>query len=299
MNLLITGAWNNALEKIPELESLGHNISFIQFEKEKLACNYDWVEGVICNGLFLYHDIEKFKNLKFIQLTSAGLDRVPLDYIKSHNIKLFNAHGVYSIPMAEFAVSGILDFYKRKKDFFENQKKRIWQKQRDLLELSGKTVCVIGCGSVGGECAKRLKAFDCKVIGVDLLVKDFDYFDKVYGLVDVKSAVSVSDIVILTLPLTQETRNMFNHKLFSVFKDNTLLVNIARGGIVNTDALLKALSTKLMGAVLDVFEDEPLELSSPLWDMDNVIITPHNSFVSDKNNERLSEIIFDNLKNGF
>ena len=299
MNLLVTGAWGEGSKRIPDLEALGHNVSFMQFEKERLPCEYEWVEGIICNGIFLYHDIEKFTNLKYIQLTSAGFDRVPIDYITSNNIELHNARGVYSVPMAEFAVSGILNFYKKNRVFFENQNKHLWEKQRDLLELSGKTVCIIGCGSVGGECAKRLKAFDCKVIGVDLVVKDFDYFDKVYGLVDVKSAVSVSDIVILTLPLTQETRNMFNHKLFSVFKDNTLLVNIARGGIVNTDALLKALSTKLMGAVLDVFEDEPLELSSPLWDMDNVIITPHNSFVSNKNNERLSEIIFDNLKNGF
>ena len=296
MNLLITGAWNNALEKIPKLESLGHNISFIQFEKEKLACNYDWVEGVICNGLFLYHDIEKFKNLKFIQLTSAGFDRVPLDYIKSHNIKLFNAHGVYSIPMAEFAVSGILDFYKRKKDFFENQKKRIWQKQRDLLELSGKTVCVIGCGSVGSECAKRLKAFDCQIIGVDLMAIGFDCFDKIYGLDNIKATLAVSDVVILTLPLTETTRNMFDDELFSCFKDNAIFVNIARGGIVDTKALVRALSDKLSGAVLDVFDDEPLDKNSPLWDMENVIITPHNSFVSDKCGERLFRIILNNLK---
>ena len=296
MNLLITGAWNNALEKIPKLESLGHNISFIQFEKEKLACNYDWVEGVICNGLFLYHDIEKFKNLKFIQLTSAGFDRVPLDYIKSHNIKLFNAHGVYSIPMAEFAVSGILDFYKRKKYFFENQKKVIWQKQRDLLELSGKTVCVIGCGSVGSECAKRLKAFDCQIIGVDLMAIGFDCFDKIYGLDNIKATLAVSDVVILTLPLTETTRNMFDDELFSCFKDNAIFVNIARGGIVDTKALVRALSDKLSGAVLDVFDDEPLDKNSPLWDMENVIITPHNSFVSDKCGERLFRIILNNLK---
>ena len=299
MNLLITGAWNNATEKISELGNLGHNTCFMQFEKDKLPCDYEWVEGVICNGLFLYHDIEKFNNLKFIQLTSAGLDRVPLDYIKAHNIKIFNARGVYSVPMAEFAISGILDFYKKKKVFFDNQKEHIWQKRRDLLELSGRTVCILGCGSVGSECAKRLKAFDCKIIGVDIVVKDFDYFDKVYGFEGIKSALSVSDIVILTLPLTEETQNMFNDELFSAVKDNSLLVNIARGGIIDTKALIKALSGKLMGAVLDVFEDEPLEVSSRLWNMDNVIITPHNSFVSDKNNVRLAKIIFDNLNNGF
>ena len=297
MNLLVTGALNNASEKIGEIESLGHNIAFLEFEKDKLPCDYEWVEGVVCNGLFLHHDIKKFKNLKFIQLTSAGLDRVPLDYLKSHNIKLFNARGVYSVPMAEFAVSGILDFYKNKRIFFENQKKHLWEKQRDLTELSGKTVCILGCGSVGSECAKRLKAFDCEIIGVDLIAIGFDCFDKIYGLDNIKATLAVSDVVILTLPLTETTKRMFNDELFSAFKDNSLFVNVSRGGIVDNDALLRALQGKLSGAVLDVFDDEPLDENSPLWDMENVIITPHNSFVSDKNGERLLKLIIGNLNN--
>ena len=126
MNLLITGAWNNALEKIPKLESLGHNISFIQFEKEKLACNYDWVEGVICNGLFLYHDIEKFKNLKFIQLTSAGYDRVPMQEAENREITVKNSRGVYSVPMAEFVLTAVLDLYKEMEGFRLQQKNHIW-----------------------------------------------------------------------------------------------------------------------------------------------------------------------------
>ena len=85
----------------------------MQQEKERIPCDYTWIEGVICNGLFLYHDIELFQNLRFIQLTSAGYDRVPMNYIQQHGIDIYNARGVYSIPMAEFAVSGVLQIYKK------------------------------------------------------------------------------------------------------------------------------------------------------------------------------------------
>ena len=141
MNLLITGAWKDAKEYIRKIEADGHKVHFFQFEKDELPCSYEWVEGVICNGLFLTHDIRKFINLRYIQLTSAGFDRVPMDYVKEHNIVINNARGVYSIPMAEFALFGVLELYKKGRKFFENQKQHIWEKQRNLYELFGKKVC--------------------------------------------------------------------------------------------------------------------------------------------------------------
>lgn len=93
MNLLITGAWSDALQHIKEIENMGHSVFFLQYEKDKLPCDYQEVDGVICNGLFLYHRIEEFTNLKYIQLTSAGFDRVPIDYIQKHKIVINNARG--------------------------------------------------------------------------------------------------------------------------------------------------------------------------------------------------------------
>ena len=113
MNLLITGAWTGAKDYIEQIENEGHAVVFLQYEKDDLPCAYEWVEGVICNGLFLTHSIEKFVNLKYIQLTSAGFDRVPMEYVAEHNIEIHNARGVYSIPMAEFAVAGVLQLYKK------------------------------------------------------------------------------------------------------------------------------------------------------------------------------------------
>lgn len=296
MNLLITGAWQEAKKYIETIEKMGHQVQFLQFEKDELPCEYEWVEGIIGNGLFLSHPIEKFINLKYLQLTSAGFDRVPMDYVKEHKIVINNARGVYSAPMAEYAVAGILQLYKHSRFFMENQKAHMWEKKRDLKELSGLNVCILGCGSVGSECAKRFEAFECVVSGVDIVVREIEHFTKVYHLSDVKEALAQSDIVLITLPLTDETYHMFDEEMFVAMKPGAVLVNIARGALIDTDAFIEALKVKLGGAVLDVFEEEPLKEDSPLWEMENVIITPHNSFVGDGNNRRMSNVILKNLE---
>lgn len=295
MKLLITGAWKCTDEQLNNVKKLAHTVVFMQNEKDELPCLYEEVEGVICNGLFLYHDIKKFKNLKYIQLTSAGFDRVPMDYVESHGIKIYNARGVYSIPMAEFAISGVLQLYKQSKFFYENQKNCVWEKRRDLLELNGKSVCIIGAGNVGTECAKRFKAFGCKVVGVDLFPKEDENYEIVYPLESLDDVLSKSDVVVLTLPLTEKTKGLINKNRFDKMKDNAVLVNIARGLVVEEKALLDALENKLLGAVVDVFESEPLPNDNPLWKKENVIITPHNSFVGDGNNERLNKVVLGNL----
>ena len=296
MNLLITGAWQQANEYIRIIEKKGHQIKFLQFEKDELPCGYEWVEGIIGNGIFLTHPIEKFSSLKYIQLTSAGFDRVPMDYVKGHGIIINNARGVYSAPMAEYAVAGVLSLYKEQRFFLQKQKEHVWEKRRDLNELDEKKVCILGCGSVGEECAKRFDAFGCIVFGIDTKVKVHKDFFCVYHIDDVKEVLPKSDIVIITLPLTDETYHMFNKELFDAMKPGAIIVNIARGALVDTGALIDALQTNLSGAVLDVFEEEPLG-NSPLWDMENVIITPHNSFVGSGNGKRMSDVIMRNLEN--
>lgn len=295
MNLLITGALKYSKSFFKDIEILGNTIIFQQIEKEELVCDYTWVEGVICNGLFLYHDITKFKNLKYIQLTSAGYDRVPMDYIKEKNITIYNAKGVYSVPMAEFALCGVLQLYKQSRFFYENQKKHIWMKNRELLELEGKNVCIVGCGSVGTECAKRFRAFGCKVIGIDILPYNNVNYDIIENISSLDMVLPDSDIVILTLPLTEQTHHLINAQKLRLLKKNAVLVNIARGAVLDTEALIEYMP-KLKGAVLDVFEEEPLYINSRLWNMENVIITPHNSFHGDKNLDRLYKLILLNME---
>ena len=291
MRLLVTGAWNAAEEQLNMLRQR-HELRVQQQEAAPLVCDPDWVEGVICNGLFLHHPIEQFVNLRYIQLTSAGFDRVPMAYVREKGIEIHNARGVYSAPMAEFAVCGVLQLYKQAAFFRENQTQRLWQKHRGLRELSGKTVCMVGCGSVGTACARRFAAFDCRVIGVDLTEQPRPHFETVFEIGQLEQALAQSDVVILTLPLTEETTDLLDETRLSRIKQGAVLVNLSRGALVKTDALVSALrSGRLSGAVLDVFEEEPLPQSSPLWDLENVLITPHNSFVGEGNGERLWDVI--------
>lgn len=297
MQLLLTGAFSYTDAQKEQLKALGAEITFVQEEREKLDLDVSEFEAVVCNGLFLKNDIRDFRNLRFVQATSAGLDRMPTDYIKEHGIRLCNARGVYSVPMAEFAVSGVSALYKHLPQFLKNQEKRLWQKDRAVRELSGDSVLIVGCGSVGTECAKRFQAFGMRVSAADICRPSADCYDAYYPMEQLPAALAAADVVVLTLPLTEETRGMFSADLLRNCKDGAILVNLARGAVVREADLIRALADgTLGGAVLDVFESEPLPQESPLWNMENVLITPHNSFVSPKNSERLFQCIYENLK---
>lgn len=295
MNLLLTGAFDCTEKELNMLRERGHEVVFMQQEKSPLPCDAAWVEGIIGNGIFLSHPIEQFTSLRYIQLTSAGFDRVPMDYVNAHGIEIHNARGVYSIPMAEFALCGVLQLYKQSGYFHEKQKVHKWEKHRGLLELFGKNVCIVGCGSVGTECAKRFKAFGCSVSGVDIKPYPNEIYDTMLPLDSLDESLMQADVTVLTLPLTDETKHLMNKTRFSYLKECAVIVNIARGAVLDTEAMIEALP-KIGGAVLDVFEEEPLDENSPLWDMENVIITPHNSFVGDGNKNRLAKLIMKGFK---
>ena len=297
MRLLLTGAFAFSEAQLQALRALGAELVFQKDERGAPETDFAAVDAVVCNGLFLYHDITEFKNLKFVQLTSAGLDRVPLDYIREKGIKLYNARGVYSVPMAEWALCGVLSLYKHLNAFSEKQKNHLWEKDREVRELQGDTALIVGCGSVGTECAVRFKAFGMRVIAADIVKPQSDAYDAYFPMQEIDKALKTADVIVLTLPLTEDTRGFFQRARFSHCKNGAILVNIARGAVVKEKDLTDALvSGNLGGAVLDVFADEPLSQESPLWEMENVVITPHNSFVSPKNNERLFSVMLQNIK---
>lgn len=285
MNLLITGAWHDAESSFPLLRKAGHTVCLLKQETDPLPCSPTWVEGVVCNGLFLHHPIESFPNLRFIQLTSAGFDRVPMEYVRDKAIEIKNAQGVYSVPMAEYALAGILAHYKSFVSFQHQQEKHLWQKNRGLLELYGKKAVIIGCGHTGTACAERLHAFGVSIIGVNRTVRTIPGFDRIVGLEDLDQQLVSADIVIVSIALTDETRSMVKA---SLLKPEAVLVNISRGPVVD-------LRDMVCGAVLDVFDPEPLDADSSLWDRDRTIITPHISFIGDGNASRLRDLILKNL----
>lgn len=161
--------------------------------------------------------------------------------------------------MAEYAIAGVLQLYKKSNVFSRFQAEHEWKKQRDIIELFGKTVCIVGCRSVGSECAKRFKAFGCSVLGLDVSVFDNVMFDKIYPIEQAKLVFGEGDIVVLTLPLTDKTEHFINRDMLSSMKPGAILVNISRGKVVSEPDLIEALKHhSLGGAVLDVFEEEPL-----------------------------------------
>ena len=296
MNLLITGAWPDAKNQLAQVEALGHNVVFMQTEKDGLPCEPEWIEGVVCNGLFLHHPISQFKNLRFIQLTSAGYDRVDMDYVREHSIEIHNAKGVYSIPMAEFAVCGVLSIYKQMRSFFRNQDSHAWEKNRGLKELFGKTATIVGCGSVGTECAKRFRAFGCRIEGINRSNRSDEAYDRIQTSDKLDEILPVSDVLILAVPLTSDTEKLIDRKRLELLPENAVIVNISRGKIIDETALAELLKRgRIAGAVLDVFENEPLTEDSPIWSVPNLIATPHNSFVSEGNAQRLNDVVMSKL----
>ena len=177
--LLLTGCFPYTEEQLTKIRILGYHIHFMQQEADELPVAASEVEATVCNGLFLSHPIEDFTRLRFIQLTSAGLDRVPVDEIEKRQIMLYNARGVYSIPMAEWVFGQVLRLYKATDYFVAVQKERKWEKKRDLREIHGTQVAIVGAGSVGSEVAKRFHAFGAEVAGFDIHTVPTEGFDRI------------------------------------------------------------------------------------------------------------------------
>lgn len=293
MNLLLTGAAGITDHLLLQLKQQGWNVDLLQSETEKLD-NPSEYEAVICNSLFLHTRIEEFVNLKIIQLTSAGLDRVPLDYIFNNGIKLFNARGVYSIPMSEWVVATILQEYKKLPFFSFNQTNRRWEKNRSLRELSNKKIAIIGAGNVGAEIAKRLTPFNTRIEGFDIkavLNPDFDIIRNIENF-----RASDYDIIILTAPHTPLTHHILNKNNLCTLKEGAIIIALSRGGLIDEVALIETLSNRPdLTAILDVFDQEPLKEGSNLWTVENLRIYPHNSFVGEYNQSRLHSLILNNL----
>lgn len=296
MNLLLTGAFTYTQEQFKELRSLGYDIFFIQDESKEMPLPADEIDAVVCNGLFLHRDIQTFTRLRLIQLTSAGLDRVPIEKIRARNIFLYNARGVYNIPMAEWVFFRVLEHYKQAEHFVRCQANREWVKNRELREISGRKVAIVGAGSVGQEVAKRFSAFGAEVTSFDIHTHKIPYFSEMHLIQELESFIMVFDIIVITAPLSEQTYHLLTENLLYKLKAHAVLVNISRGGLIDEKALYRVLSNRTdIYAILDVFENEPLPVESELWKMPNVAISPHNSFVSDGNAGRMFELIYRNL----
>lgn len=236
--------------------------------------------------------------LRWVQALTAGVDGfVALDAFRTSDILLTNVRGIHGIPIAEHVLGMILCRTRGLLTAYDNQKAKQWKGLRGLDELYEKTAVVIGLGSVGSVIANRLKAMGMTVLGIKpSKTKDPDV-DKLYTPDELFEVLPQADFVIVTLPLTPETKNLFSKKAFEVMKSTAFFINVARGPIVNENDLAEALRNNVIGgAGLDVFCEEPLPDSSPLWDAPNLLITPHHAATSPRYMERAIDIFIENLK---
>ncbi len=242
-------------------------------------------------------NLSKLPNLKWIQLLSAGYDGTDFSLLKRHGIVFTNAKDIYHISMSEDVITKILTLNRNVGYYLENMKHGVWKPIRKEPEIYGSTVGILGTGSIAKEIAKRLKAFDTTVLGYRKTMRPENGFDEtLYGNDGLESLLQRSDIVIVTLPLNDQTRNLLNREKLSLMKENALFINVARGAIVDQEALTELLRTKkIRGAGLDVTVPEPLPSTHELWTLPNVFITPHNSSSSPHLLARLKELMSDNL----
>ncbi len=236
--------------------------------------------------------------LRWVQALTAGVDGfVALDAFRTSDILLTNVRGIHGIPIAEHVLGMILCRTRGLLTAYDNQKAKQWKGLRGLDELYEKTAAIIGLGSVGSVIANRLKAMGMTVLGVKPSKKKEPDVDKLFTPDALFDVLPQADFVIVTLPLTPKTKNLFSKKAFEVMKPTAFFINVARGPIVNEDDLTKALRNNVIGgAGLDVFCEEPLPDSSPLWDAPNLLITPHHAATSPRYMERAIDIFIENLK---
>ena len=240
--------------------------------------------------------------LRWVQLTSAGADRVDPDLIRA-GLTFTNVSGLHATPIAEFVLTYMLMFEKGWPALARNQAAAVYDRMVMPRSLSDRTVGVVGMGAIGAECARLAKAIGCRVLGMRRSVTQRgpdEIADEVLPPGDLDVLLAESDYVVLAMPLTEETRGMIGAdqlRTMGARGDRSYLINIARGEVVDEPALIEALRDGVIaGAALDVFDREPLPADSPLWALDNVILTPHISGGNENYNEVATSIFCDNLR---
>ncbi|MCB2294650.1 phosphoglycerate dehydrogenase [Clostridium algoriphilum] len=289
--------YNYGGDKRKAIEEFGYDIKLIPeqnlFYSEELAD----VEVLVCYDPFKTLQIEKMKKLKWIQLSSIGIDQLPVEYVKNNSIIITNNNGGYSIPMGEWIVLKTLELLKNSKGLYENQVNRKWKIDTSIHELYGKTIGFIGTGTIALEAAKRFRGFGVTILGVNTNGRNIEHFDRCYSMGERFEMFKLCDVVVVTLPYTKETYHLINEDAFSEMKDGSYFINVARGSIVDERFLISSLMNgKLAGAALDVYEEEPLKQHNQLWDLNNVILTSHNSWVSEMKNKRRFVTILENMR---
>lgn len=284
--------------------------------KHRLAEKFSDVDFTFCHGMeeaepyldqadiFLTYGedltpkhLKKAERLKWIMVLSAGMDRMPFEEIRARGIIVTNVRGIHAKPMAEYAISMLLQVSRQAKVLIEQEKTHEWNRKPLMTEIGEQTMVVLGTGAIAQEVARLAKAFHMKTIGVSKTGKDKPHFDETYKTAQLMEVVSRGDFIVSVLPSTEETVHLLNDDHFEQMADHAIFLNMGRGDLVSTEVLLRSVrEERIAHAVLDVFEQEPLPPHHPLWDERRVTITPHLSGISPHYVPRAFDIFEGNLR---
>ncbi len=257
---------------------------------------------LVISGLWRNELLPRAKRLRFIQSSGAGTDQFSRQALKHQGVRLASARGVNARAVAEHVMALILALARRLPEARDNQAKRVWRgmigdpTQRED-ELAGKTLLIVGLGQIGDRLAQLAKAFDMRVIGIRRNPRaGAGHADAVHAMSDLHALLPQADFVALTCPLTAETEKLIDADALDRMKPSAYLLNAARGRVIDEPSLVDALTRRqIRGAALDVTVDEPLPQASPLWAMENVLITPHTAGETSRYEDNVLAIMQENL----
>lgn len=252
----------------------------------------------IVTGITLEPDlVDAAANLELFACTFAGTDHVPTDELTARGVTVTNAGGIHAPGIAEQSIGNMLVFARRLHEAWRRKENAEWRHFQSY-EFTDSTVTVVGLGAIGQAITQRLEGFEVETIGIRYTPSKGGPTDEVYGFEEdaIYHALSRSDYVVVACPLNDLTRGLLGEAEFATMPPNAVVVNAARGGIVDTEALVAALrSNKIRGAALDVTDPEPLPDDHPLWTLENCLITPHTGGHTPKHWDRLVDIVAENV----
>ena len=292
MRILLTELFTLPEDVKERFANMGLAVDTLDADVPLDPANYDVVFGQTPFKVFPF---EAFTNLKFLQLSSAGTDHLPVEQWLANGLRISNARGVYSAPMAEHIILAILAANRQVLTFAQQQRQVQWKKHK-LIELGYRKIVFLGTGSIAVETAKRLIPFGAYLVGLNTDGRRIEPFMINAKLQDWRIIVGACDVVVNTLPYTDATHHFLNQEFFATMKEGAMVINVGRGKSVDEAALLEALNSgHVSHAALDVFEQEPLPSDSPLWSHEKVWITPHNSNSGQLLGERMYDLFLTNL----
>jgi phosphoglycerate dehydrogenase-like enzyme len=276
--------------------------SFAVRDPETLEARVGEADVLVISGLWHNGLLDGAKKLRFIQAIGAGTDQFPREELAKRSIRLAGARGVNYRAVAEHAIALILALTRRLPEARDNQAKRLWRgmigdPSRREDELGGKTLLIVGLGRIGSHLAGLAKAFGMRVIGTK---RDpgsgGENAHDVFSNGRLGEVLPLADFVALTCPLTPQTEGLINAQTLALMKPSAFLINVARGKVVDESALIAALASgKIAGAGLDCTVEEPLPNGSPLWEIPNVLITPHTAGETRKYEDNVIDLLLENL----